>query len=75
MHQQQSSHLWLSRFAIRFLQLRPEVAWQRAVSRGVAAYAHASDLNPEAVARVNARVSTWVLRPRQRTCELSQYGS
>jgi hypothetical protein len=63
MHQHRSSHLWLSRFAIRFLQLRPEVAWQGAVSRGVAAYAHASDLDPDAVALVSsmrARVSRMI---------------
>lgn len=65
--QHQSSHLRLSRFAILFLQLRPDVSWQRAISRGVAAYAYASDIDPEAVARIDARVSSLVLRPGRRS--------
>jgi hypothetical protein len=52
---QVSSHVWLSRFAIRFLQIRPEVDWQRAVCRGVSAYARAPYLHPETVAQVIAR--------------------
>jgi hypothetical protein len=50
-----SSHLWLSRFAIRFMQIRPAADWRRAVARGVCAYERASSLNPEAVAQVFAR--------------------
>ena len=42
-----SSHHWLARFSIRFLQLRGDVSWQRVVARAVVAYGHWPDRNPE----------------------------
>ena len=53
--QHTSSHIWLSRFAIRFMQIRPGADWRRAVARGVNAYERTSLLSPEAVAHVLAR--------------------
>jgi len=56
MHATTSSHHWLSRFSIRFIELRGDVPWQRVVARAVVAYGHGPDRDPEdaAVAAVRA---------------------
>lgn len=65
MYSSQSSHVWLCRFSIRLRELRPEIAWERAVACAVRAYGISSDLNPEAVATVHAKFSTAPARPER----------
>jgi hypothetical protein len=52
----QSSHVWLGRFSLRLMQLRPGLSMPRAVTRAVHAFALSSDLNPEQVATMDAAV-------------------
>jgi len=47
-----SSHWWLARFAIRWLQLEPEAGAHRAIRRAVAAYDRATFLAPQEAADV-----------------------
>jgi hypothetical protein len=50
------THHWLSRFAVRLMQLRPDVSFRSAVSRAAAAYEHARSLMPEDAAQIDAEI-------------------
>jgi hypothetical protein len=56
-----STHQWLGRFALQLMQLRQNMSLPQAVTRAVAAHAHASDLSPEEAARLDAEVTSWNL--------------
>jgi hypothetical protein len=47
------THHWLSRFAMRLMELRPDVSFRAAVARAAAAYAYAKNLSPEDAAQVD----------------------
>ena len=50
---------WLSRFAIRLMQLRPEMTLPAAVSRASIAQRYAGGTAPEHAAEVDVTYSTW----------------
>ena len=56
------THHWLSRFAMRLMELRPDVSFRAAVARAAAAYAHAKNLSPEDAAQID--VEAFVRRGR-----------
>lgn len=58
-----TTHHWLGRFAVRLMQLRQNISLPVAVARAVRAYAHSSDMVPEAAAQLDATVSSWRLPP------------
>lgn len=58
---EQSTHLWIGRFAVRLMALRETISMPTAVARAVAAHAYAGDLRPEDAARLDAAVPTWRL--------------
>ncbi len=45
-----SSHLWLGRFVVRFLQLNPSASMSSAIRRAVDNYEQAARLEPDAAA-------------------------
>lgn len=63
---QQNTHQWLGRFAVRLMQLRQNISLPAAVARAVRAYAHSSEMLPEAAAQLDAAVSAWRLPPTPR---------
>ena len=52
-----SSHLWITRYCKRALQLRPDLPQSAVVRRAVAAYPYAADMPPENAAQLYARLS------------------
>jgi len=62
-----SSHLWLGRFCVRLMQLRQDISLPRAVTRAVAAFAHASRQVPEVAAEIDFAVATRAAPQPQRT--------
>ena len=50
----QSAHLWLGRFCVHLMQLRPDISLRAAVNRAVAAYPYADNLMPEEAAKTVA---------------------
>lgn len=49
---QQSSHEWLSGFCAELLRLRPDLSLPAAARFGVAAFVHASELDPREAADI-----------------------
>jgi hypothetical protein len=45
-----SSHLWLGRFVVRFLQLNPHASLSSAIRRAVDNYAQAAEMAPDVAA-------------------------
>jgi len=60
----QSTHVWLGRFSLRLMQLRPSISWPSAVTRAVQAFALSSDLNPEQMAAIHAAIIKRAARVR-----------
>jgi len=46
------AHIWLSRFCIRLVQLRPDMTLASAARRSVAAFTCASEMDPEDAAKI-----------------------
>lgn len=49
-----SSHDWIARFAVRAMNLHSDLSWQRAAARGVVAFTHFGELQPEVAAVIDA---------------------
>jgi hypothetical protein len=56
MYANHTSHMWLSSFCHELLRLRPDMSLPAAARCGVAAFAHASELDPREAADIYERV-------------------
>jgi hypothetical protein len=56
MNADQTSHIWLSSFCHELLRLRPDMSLPAAARCGVAAFAHASELDPREAADIYEHV-------------------
>ena len=53
-----SAHVWLGRFCLQLMRLRPDIGMPAAVRRAVQAYPYADSLSPEDAANLFTRNRT-----------------